>query len=128
MIKFKREARQQQQSGATYEMKPLPAEPDVIPRLECCQQISECNPDCVRRLVTGQGQGAGLGHGQEPTYDDSPPPLAARHESLQTSAVTGGYYYADQAMGGAVMDTRRFREQNFHTLTCFWLFSAYIIS
>ena len=38
MIKFKRDARQQQQSGAEYEMKPLPAEPDVIPRLECCQQ------------------------------------------------------------------------------------------
>ena len=73
--------------------------------------MSKCN-DCVRRLVTGQGQGAGLGHGQEPTYD-SPPPLATRHESLQTSAVTtGGYYYADQGTGGAVMDTRRFREQN----------------
>ena len=32
MIKFKREARLQQQTGAAYEMKPLPAEPDVIPR------------------------------------------------------------------------------------------------
>ena len=76
--------------------------------------------------MTGHGQGAGLGHGQEPTYD-TPPPLAARHESLQTSAVTTGgapgYYYADQGPGAAVMDTRRLREQNFHTLNC--LFCIY---
>ena len=69
--------------------------------------------------MTGLGQGAGLGHGQEPTYD-APPPLAARHESLQTSGLTTGgapgYYYADQGPGGAVMDTRRLREQNFHTI------------
>ena len=81
----------------------------------------ESNPDCARHLVTGQG------HGQEPSYD-SPPPLAARHESLQTSAVTtGGHYYTDQGMGAAVMDTRRFRELNFHTLNCLWPFSAYVI-
>ena len=36
MIQFKREARRQQQSGAAFEMKPLPPEPDVIPRWECC--------------------------------------------------------------------------------------------
>ena len=71
--------------------------------------------------MTGHGQGAGLEHGHDPSYD-TPPPLAARHESLQTSALSSGgapgYYYADQGPGAAVMDTRRLRELNFHTLNC----------
>ena len=63
--------------------------------------------------MTGHGQGAGLGRGVEHTYD-SPPPLTTRHESLATGGAPG-YYYADQGPGGAVMDTRRLRELNFHT-------------
>ena len=47
MIRFKTRARRLQEGGESYEMKPLPPEPDVIPRCDMRQHLALWSPSHI---------------------------------------------------------------------------------